>query len=60
MIGNPYRMVLLRGLANVSAALLTAMVTIGPALAGNATLNLVLVLDGLRPDSITADETPSL
>jgi arylsulfatase A-like enzyme len=30
------------------------------ALAGNATLNIVMVLDGLRPDSITADETPNL
>ena len=28
--------------------------------AGNATLNVVMVLDGLRPDSITADETPNL
>src|SRR5262249_8022333 len=26
----------------------------------NATLNMVLVLDGLRPDSITAEETPNL
>ena len=30
------------------------------ALAGNATLNIVMVLDGLRPDSITAEETPNL
>jgi len=28
--------------------------------AGRATLNLVLVLDGLRPDAITPDETPNL
>jgi predicted AlkP superfamily pyrophosphatase or phosphodiesterase len=28
--------------------------------AGKATLNIVMVLDGLRPDSITADETPNL
>jgi arylsulfatase A-like enzyme len=28
--------------------------------AGNATLDIVMVLDGLRPDSITADETPNL
>jgi arylsulfatase A-like enzyme len=28
--------------------------------AGNATLNIVMVLDGLRPDSITAEETPNL
>lgn len=34
--------------------------TAGPATAGKATLNLVLVLDGLRPDSITAQETPHL
>jgi hypothetical protein len=32
----------------------------GPAAAGKAVLNLVLVLDGLRPDSITASETPNL
>ena len=32
----------------------------GPAVAGKATLNLVLVLDGLRPDSITEQETPNL
>jgi hypothetical protein len=31
-----------------------------PAGAGKATLNLVVVLDGLRPDSITAEETPNL
>jgi arylsulfatase A-like enzyme len=31
-----------------------------PATAGSAVLNMVLVLDGLRPDSITADETPNL
>jgi predicted AlkP superfamily pyrophosphatase or phosphodiesterase len=31
-----------------------------PAGAGRATLNLVLVLDGLRPDSITPEETPNL
>ena len=30
------------------------------ATAGNATLNIVMVLDGLRPDSITAEETPNL
>jgi hypothetical protein len=28
--------------------------------AGRATLNLVLVLDGLRPDAITPEETPNL
>ena len=31
-----------------------------PADAGRATLNIVLVLDGLRPDAITAEETPNL
>src|SRR5262249_47397042 len=31
-----------------------------PGTAGNATLNVVLVLDGLRPDSITPDEMPNL
>jgi predicted AlkP superfamily pyrophosphatase or phosphodiesterase len=31
-----------------------------PAQAGRATLNLVLVLDGLRPDAITPEETPHL
>src|SRR5262249_44729432 len=28
--------------------------------AGRATLNIVLVLDGLRPDAITPEETPNL
>jgi arylsulfatase A-like enzyme len=31
-----------------------------PASAGRATLNIVLVLDGLRPDAITPAETPHL
>jgi predicted AlkP superfamily pyrophosphatase or phosphodiesterase len=31
-----------------------------PGAAGRATLNLVLVIDGLRPDAITSDETPNL
>src|SRR6266849_5168892 len=31
-----------------------------PAKAGRATLNIVLVLDGLRPDAITPEETPNL
>lgn len=31
-----------------------------PASAGRATLNIVLVLDGLRPDAITPEETPNL
>jgi arylsulfatase A-like enzyme len=41
-------------------AILAAVIAAGPALAGKAVLNLVLVLDGLRPDSITAEETPHL
>jgi predicted AlkP superfamily pyrophosphatase or phosphodiesterase len=32
----------------------------GPAAAGAATLNMVVVLDGLRPDSITPEEMPNL
>jgi arylsulfatase A-like enzyme len=39
---------------------LAAAIAAGPAGAGKATLNLVLVLDGLRPDSITEQETPHL
>jgi arylsulfatase A-like enzyme len=42
---------------------LAATVTAGaslPASAGRATLNIVLVLDGLRPDAITREETPNL
>jgi arylsulfatase A-like enzyme len=31
-----------------------------PASAGRATLNLVLILDGLRPDAITPEDTPNL
>jgi predicted AlkP superfamily pyrophosphatase or phosphodiesterase len=31
-----------------------------PAEAGRATLNMVVVLDGLRPDAVTAEETPNL
>jgi predicted AlkP superfamily pyrophosphatase or phosphodiesterase len=31
-----------------------------PAAAGRATLNLVMVIDGLRPDAITPEETPNL
>jgi predicted AlkP superfamily pyrophosphatase or phosphodiesterase len=41
----------------IAATIATAA---GPAMAGKATLNLVLVLDGLRPDSITEQETPNL
>src|ERR1700740_2792044 len=39
---------------------IAAMLAAQPALAGKAVRNLVLVLDGLRPDSITAEETPNL
>jgi predicted AlkP superfamily pyrophosphatase or phosphodiesterase len=48
-----------RLLAALVAAAIAASAT-GPATAGRAVLNLVLVLDGLRPDSITASETPNL
>jgi predicted AlkP superfamily pyrophosphatase or phosphodiesterase len=41
-------------------ATVAAATAAGPAIAGKATLNLVLVLDGLRPDSITEQETPNL
>jgi arylsulfatase A-like enzyme len=47
----------------VAEAALTLVIVAGlaqPAAAGRATLNLVLVLDGLRPDAITAEETPNL
>jgi hypothetical protein len=47
-----------RSLAAAIAAIILATIAAGPAVAGKATLNLVLVLDGLRPDSITAEETP--
>ena len=42
------------------AAGVAAVTMADPVLAGKATLNLVLVLDGLRPDSITEQETPNL
>jgi predicted AlkP superfamily pyrophosphatase or phosphodiesterase len=42
------------------AALAGAVSIATAAPAGNATLNIVMVLDGLRPDSITAEETPNL
>src|SRR3984957_10411359 len=42
------------------AVAMVATLAAGPAAAGKATLNLVLVLDGLRPDSITEQETPHL
>ena len=49
----------LAGVAAIAAVTMSASVP-GSAAAGNATLNMVLVLDGLRPDSITAEETPHL
>src|ERR1700704_865468 len=49
----------LAGVAAIAAVTMSASVP-GSAAAGNAVLNLVLVLDGLRPDSITAEETPHL
>ena len=49
-----------RSLAAAVAATLSAITTPGPAAAGKAVLNIVLVLDGLRPDSISASETPNL
>ena len=45
------------------AALLVVAAAAGPsppASAGRATLNIVLVLDGLRPDAITPEDTPNL
>src|SRR5262249_752953 len=60
MTESPHRQALLRATTGLAAALLAAAFAVAPAFAGNATLNLVLVLDGLRPDSITADETPNL
>ena len=45
------------------AALLAVAAVAGaspPASAGRATLNIVLVLDGLRPDAITPEDTPNL
>jgi arylsulfatase A-like enzyme len=43
-------------LASALAILAAAL----PADAGRATLNIVIVLDGLRPDAITAEDTPNL
>jgi arylsulfatase A-like enzyme len=50
------RAILLAGFA-VAAIIAGASL---PASAGRATLNIVLVLDGLRPDVITPEETPNL
>src|SRR5882757_991185 len=60
MTKSQHRTVLLHKAAGAAAAILAIKLALGPAIAGNATLNLVLVLDGLRPDSITAEETPNL
>jgi len=60
MTESLHRQALLRTATGLAATLLATAVALAPAFAGNATLNLVLVLDGLRPDSITADETPNL
>src|SRR5690349_2701398 len=46
-------------IAGIAASIATVCMA-GLAVAGNATLNMVLVLDGLRPDAITAEETPNL
>src|SRR5262245_16013814 len=47
------------GVAEAALALVIVAGAAQPA-AGRATLNLVLVLDGLRPDAITPEETPNL
>src|SRR6267142_7054086 len=60
MTKSQHRTVLLHKAAGAAAAILAVKLALGPAIAGNATLNMVLVLDGLRPDSITAEETPNL
>ena len=45
----------------VLGALLVGLIgATSPAFAGRATLNVVVVIDGLRPDSITPGETPNL
>src|SRR6266508_1762207 len=47
--------------AYAAMAIVTGVFRSGcPAAAGNATLNMVLVFDGLRTDSITAEDTPNL
>jgi len=45
---------------SIVPAIVMVLLAASPAIAGNAVLNLVLVLDGLRPDAITAEETPHL
>src|SRR5262245_41922043 len=53
-----------RALARVvlrGALVLAVVAAAAPAaLAGRATLNLVFVVDGLRPDAITPEDTPNL
>ena len=44
----------------VLGALLAVVIGATPAFAGRATLNMVVVIDGLRPDAITPGETPNL
>src|SRR5262247_3624519 len=44
----------------VISSLAAAVATAAEPLAGKARLNLVFILDGLRPDSINAEDTPSL
>src|SRR5499427_10322817 len=60
MTKTQFRNVLRHKAAGAAAAILAVKLALGPAMAGNATLNMVLVLDGLRPDSITPEETPNL
>ena len=48
------------GISAVLFTLVGAVAPPAPASAGTAVLNIVLVLDGLRPDSITAPDTPNL
>jgi len=54
----------MRGLMSRATLALASLLAVAaasvPADAGRATLNMVLVLDGLRPDAITAEETPNL
>src|SRR5262245_27915438 len=48
------------GVAEAALALVIVAGAAQPAAAGRATLNLVLVLDGMRPDAITPEDTPNL
>jgi len=49
------------GTVHLSALVVVAIASASlPAAAGRATLNIVLVLDGLRPDAVTPEETPNL